>query len=179
MLISVIVPVYREEEVIADFYKALNTVMVGLPYDYEIIFVDDQRDTKCLAELVKISEQNSKVKILCLSKNFGHQVALTAGIDIALGDAVVMLDGDLQHPPELIPTLIENWQNGYDVVYTIRQNVRGVSWLKKYTSNLFYKIMRSITDVDMDLSCADFRLMSRKAVEGFKQIRENGRLFVV
>ncbi len=173
--ISVVVPVFREEDIINQFYTELVKSLAECTYSYEIIFVDDQSDFGTLNMLKIIADKDPAVKIISLSKNCGHQVALTAGIDNALGDAVISMDGDLQHPPALIFELLKYWENGYDIVYTIRKDVKGVSIFKKFSSSLFYYLMSKITDVDMDFNCADFRLMSRKAVEGFKQIRENAR----
>lgn len=175
MDISIVAPVYQEEGIIGDFYRELNQVLNGLRMQYEIIFVDDGSGRPTQQALQVIADGDPHVKVIRLSKNFGHQVALTAGIDNADGDAVITLDSDLQHPPALIPTLIDNWKKGYDIVYTIRQDTKGESFFKKATARIFYSLMSRITDIDMDANCADFRLMSRKAVEGFKKIRENTR----
>lgn len=173
--ISVVVPVYDEEDVIDLFYRELDSVLRKLKMSYEIIFVDDQSDTATLGELKRIQKKDPHVKVISLSRNFGHQIALTAGIDHASGEAVVMLDADLQHPPEVIPALIEHWRQGYDIVYTIREDVKGESFFKKSASHLFYALMSKVADIDMDFNTADFRLMSRKAVEGFKKINEKSR----
>jgi dolichol-phosphate mannosyltransferase len=162
--ISVVVPVYRE----------LSSVLERQAMPYEIIFVDDQSDAT-LEILKRIQRKDDRVKLISLSRNFGHQIALTAGMDFAAGDAVIMLDADLQHPPEMIPELVKQWKEGYDIVYTIREDVRGESFLKKLSSRTFYALMSKIAEIDMDFNTADFRLMSRKAVDGFDQIREKAR----
>lgn len=173
--LSVVIPVYREEEVLPLFYQRLKAVLESLNLSYEMLFVDDQTDEPTVRLLKEIADEDACVKVISLSRNFGHQVALTAGIDHAAGAAVLMLDGDLQHPPELIPTLLDHWRQGYDIVYTIRQRTEGISPFKRVFSRLFYLLMSKIADVDMDFNCADFRLMSRKAVDGFKQVRERAR----
>ncbi|MBP7828578.1 MAG: glycosyltransferase family 2 protein [Kiritimatiellae bacterium] len=173
--LSVVVPVFREEEIIGEFHRRLNAVLETTGLAFEILYVDDQSDGPTVTLLKKIADGDGRVKVVSLSRNFGHQVALTAGIDLARGAAVVMLDGDLQHPPELIPTLIGKWREGYDIVYTIRQETKGISPMRRSASRLFYALMTRITEVDMDIHCADFRLMSRRAVEGFKQVRESAR----
>ncbi len=173
--ISIVAPVYQEEEIIGEFHEKLTEVMRGVGLTYEVIYVDDGSGIATFNALKKIADSDQHVKILRLSRNFGHQAALTAGIDNASGDAVIMLDSDLQQPPALIPTLIKHWKDGYDIVYTVRDDVKGASFFKKLTASIFYRLMARITDVDMDMNCADFRLMSRKAVEGFKKIRENAR----
>lgn len=172
--ISVVVPVYREEEIIEQFYQELSSVMKGLEMPYEVIFVDDQSDAT-LEILKRIQRKDDRVKTISLSRNFGHQIALTAGMDFAAGNAVIMLDADLQHPPKVIPELIERWKEGYDIVYTIREDVRGESFFKRLSSRMFYALMSKIAEIDMDFNTADFRLMSRKAVDGFDQIREKAR----
>ncbi|MBN1384706.1 MAG: glycosyltransferase family 2 protein [Elusimicrobia bacterium] len=170
---SVVVPVYREEDIIINFFKELNSVMNTLKDPYEIIFVDDQTDTNTVKKIKEVCDTNPQVKLVNLSRNFGHQVALTAGIDLAKGDAVIMLDGDLQHPPSLLPELIDYWKDGYDVVYTVRQDHKGTSFFKRIAAYLFYTILNKISDIDVKFNCADFRLMSRKAVESLKKFREH------
>jgi dolichol-phosphate mannosyltransferase len=174
--ISVVVPVYREDEIIEDFYSKLVKVMDKSGKTFEIIFVhDDSSDSETMKKLIDIHKSDRRVIIIGLTRNFGHQIALTAGIDHASGDAVVMLDADLQHPPQLILTLIEKWEKGYDIVYTIREDVLGETFLKKISSKVFYKLIARISNVDMGINCADYRLMSRKAVNGFKSLSEKSR----
>jgi len=174
--ISIVVPVYKEEEVIEEFYNKLVKVMEATKFSFEIIFInDDYPDSSTMVVLKKICQRDPRVLVIGFTRNFGHQIALTAGIDYARGEAVIMLDSDLQHPPDLIPDLIKAWKQGYDVVYTIRQDVLGEPALKKLFSKLFYLMMSKISDVDMGFNCADFRLISRKAADGFRKIRENTR----
>lgn len=174
--ISIVVPVYREEEIINDFYNELVKVVESSGTVFEIIFVhDDRSNSETMQKLKEIHYNDPRVVIIGLTRNFGHQIALTAGMDYARGEAVITMDGDLQHPPELIPALIENWKKGYDIVYTIREDVLGESFFKKYSAKLFYRIMSRISDIDMGINCADFRLMSRKTVEEFKRLKEKSR----
>jgi dolichol-phosphate mannosyltransferase len=174
--ISIVVPVYREEEIIEEFYNELTTIMAKSGLVYEIIFVnDDYPGSATMLKLKDIHNADHKVVLIGLARNFGHQMALSAGIDYARGEAVVMLDGDLQHPPEVILTLIDYWRKGYDVVYTIRQDVIGETLFKKLSSKMFYLLMSKISDIDIGFNCADFRLMTRKAVNGFKSLKEKAR----
>ncbi len=174
--VSIVVPVYKEKEVIEEFYNELMKVMEYMRNNFEVIFVnDDTADSETMQILKKIHYSDERVRVISLSRNFGHQIALTAGIDYARGDAVIMLDGDLQHPPKLIPAMIDYWKQGYDIVYTIREDVLGENTLKKLFSKMFYLTMAKITNIDIGFNCADFRLMSRKAVEGFSRIKEKTR----
>lgn len=174
--VSVVAPVYKEEEVIRDFYNELIKVMEKSGTEFEIIFVnDDHPNSETMKILKDIHEKDPRVIVISLTRNFGHQVALTAGIDYARGEAVITLDSDLQHPPALILTLLDYWKKGYDIVYTVREDVLGETFFKKFSSRLFYKIMSKISDVDMGINCADYRLMSRKAVNDFKKIKEKTR----
>ena len=174
--VSVVVPVYREEEIIKDFYNELVKVMEKSGATFEVIFVHDDYSTSgTMLKLKELHNNDPRVVIIGLTRNFGHQVALTAGIDYARGEAVVTLDGDLQHPPELILTLIDYWKKGYDIVYTIRENVLGESFFKKFSARMFYLVMSKISETDMGINCADFRLMSRKTVDEFKRLKEKSR----
>lgn len=174
--ISIVAPVYKEKEIIEDFYQQLIKVMEKLKSSFEIIFVhDDSPDSGTMQVLKKIHSHDERVKVISFTRNFGHQIALSAGIDYAGGDAVIMLDSDLQHPPDLIPTLIDYWKQGYDIVYTLRQDVLGENFLKKLFSKSFYLVMSKIANIDMGFNCADFRLLSRKAADSFRQIKENTR----
>ncbi len=174
--ISIVVPVYREEEIIEDFYNELIKILEKSGLVFEIIFVnDDYPGSETMKKLKEIHNNDPRVILIGLTRNFGHQMALTAGIDYARGEAVVTLDGDLQHPPELILSLIDNWKKGYDIVYTIRQDVLGETLFKKFSAKIFYALMSKISDIDMGFNCADFRLMSRKAVNGFKAFKEKSR----
>jgi len=174
-LVSIVVPVYNEEENIRHFYGAVCENMAGLDYDFELIFVDDGSKDRSRAILRELEKEDSRVQPIFLARNFGHQLALTCGLDHADGDAVVTMDGDMQHPPELIPVLLEKWEAGYEVVQTIRQTTEGVSALKKLTSYYYYKLLNMLSSVHIQEGGSDFRLMDRMVVQAFRRYREHAR----
>ncbi|NOU92971.1 glycosyltransferase [Paenibacillus sp. LMG 31456] len=176
-LISIVIPCYNEEAVIIETYKRLTSVMACTEkrYNYELIFANDGSKDMTLKLLKEISRNDSHVKIINFSRNFGHQIAVTAGIDSAKGDAVVLIDADLQDPPELILEFIEQWENGYEVVYAVRRKRIGETWFKKVTASYFYRYLHKITDINIPVDTGDFRLMSRKVVNVLKQIKERHR----
>jgi glycosyltransferase involved in cell wall biosynthesis len=174
-VISIVVPVYNEAPNVAAFYDRVTNVMVRLGEPYEIIFVNDGSKDDTLDRLLVLAEKDPKVKIVDLSRNFGKEIALTAGIDYASGEAVIPIDADLQDPPELIPELVAKWREGYDVVYATRLKRDGESWLKRWTASLFYRIIRRITAIDIPKDTGDFRLLSRPAVDALKRLRERNR----
>ena len=149
--------------------------MAGLDYDFELIFVDDGSKDRSRAILRELEKEDSRVQPIFLARNFGHQLALTCGLDHADGDAVVTMDGDMQHPPELIPVLLEKWEAGYEVVQTIRQTTEGVSALKKLTSYYYYKLLNMLSSVHIQEGGSDFRLMDRMVVLAFRRYREHAR----
>ncbi|KJS86729.1 MAG: glycosyltransferase [Peptococcaceae bacterium BICA1-8] len=175
--ISVVIPCYNEEEVIRETYNRLITVMKSIEkkYNFELIFVNDGSKDKTIDILRDLSNKHAYVKVLSFSRNFGHQIAITAGIDVAKGDAVVLIDADLQDPPELIVEFLQKWEEGYQVVYAVRQKREGETWFKKTTAALFYRTLKNITDVDIPLDTGDFRLMGREVVEVLKSIKERHR----
>ncbi|CUH96209.1 putative membrane protein [Propionispora sp. 2/2-37] len=174
-LISIVVPVFNEEDNIENFYRELCHVWVPLTHEFELIFVDDGSSDATPILLERLSQQDSRVSALILARNFGHQIALTCGLDHTSGDAVITMDGDMQHPPELLPTLIKQWENGFEVVQTIRKNTEGVSRLKKITSLLFYKMINAMSKVRVQEGGSDFRLMDKRVVESFRCFRERAR----
>ncbi|MBP2651336.1 MAG: hypothetical protein H6Q74_2161 [Firmicutes bacterium] len=174
-LISIVVPVFNEEDNVAVFHQEVCTYMETLEYDFELIFVDDGSKDSTPLILDRLAAQDGRVRALILARNFGHQIALTCGLDHATGDAVITMDGDMQHPPEMLPLLIEKWEAGYEVVQTVRINTEGVSWFKKFTSGLFYKMMNAVADVHVTEGGSDFRLLDRKVVESFRRFREHAR----
>lgn len=175
VLYSAIIPVYNEAEVVPALYWRLTRVMEGLGELYEIIFVDDGSRDDSPALLRELWEKDTRVKFLSLSRNFGHQIAITAGLDHSSGQAVIVMDADLQDPPELIPQLIEQWRKGFDLVFAVRQQRRGDGLFKRATAALFYRIFRYLSATDIPMDAGDFRLMSRRAVEALKVIRERNR----
>jgi glycosyltransferase involved in cell wall biosynthesis len=163
--ISIIVPVCNEKGNVLLMMHALQEVMQKVPYSYTITFVDDGSTDGTLEVLKEIAQQNSTINFIALSRNFGHQNALKAGLDLSDGDAVISLDGDLQHPPALIPTLIQLWEQGNDIVYTIRKDHQEMPMMKRKTSNMFYQLMNRLSDIELEAGTADFRLMDKRVVD--------------
>ncbi|MGE1113286.1 glycosyltransferase family 2 protein [Priestia megaterium] len=172
---SIVVPVYNEEEVIHETYRRLTEVMRSTKEAYELLFVNDgSRDRT--AEIIKeYSEQDPAVVLLDFARNFGHQIAITAGMDYARGEAVVVIDADLQDPPELILEMIEKWKQGFDVVYAKRTKRKGETYFKKQTAAIFYRFLRAMTDIDIPLDTGDFRLLDRKVCNQMNSIQEKNR----
>ncbi len=170
--ISVIIPLLNEEGNINNLIEKL--VKTLKPYsNYEIIFIDDGSKDKTLKKIKDGIKKNKKIRYISFSRNFGHQNALRAGLDYAKGDCIVMMDGDMQHPPELIPQLVSKWLKGYEIINTSRKDVKSISLYKRKTSSLFYKIINNFSDINIDQGAADFRLIDRKVVEILKTIRED------
>jgi polyisoprenyl-phosphate glycosyltransferase len=174
-LISIVIPVYFEEEVIEFTYIRVKEYLSGLPYRYEIVFVNDGSKDKSLEILKAIAKSDKTIKIISFSRNFGHQVAITAGIDEAAGDAIVVMDADLQDPPEVISEMLVKWEKGYDVVYAKRKQRNGESFFKKFTAQAFYRLLNKLTDIEIPLDTGDFRLMDKKIKYDLLKIREKNR----
>ncbi len=177
-LLSLVCPAYNEESVIEAFYIELARCLKSLSdrYEFEIIFVVDKSQDRTLDILRGVAASDHRVKILALSTRFGHQMSLVAGIDHCRGDAVVMMDTDLQQPPSLIPTLIAEYERGYDIVHTIRTKTANVGFFRSAASSLFYKGINKISEVRIEENAADFRLISKKVVKVFQtQIRERNQ----
>jgi len=172
-LISVVIPMYYEEENVFLCYDRLTKVLE--PYSYELIFVNDGSCDKTFSYLEELSVKDEKVKVISFSRNFGHQMAVSAGISYAKGDAVVLIDADLQDPPEVILSMIEKWEEGYDVVYGKRKKREGETIFKKVTAKLFYRFLDYVSDIKIPKDTGDFRLMNRPVVEALKQMPENHR----
>ncbi|WP_265447549.1 glycosyltransferase family 2 protein [Acetivibrio straminisolvens] len=172
---SVVVPLYNEEEVILETYKRLKNVMESLKEPYEIIFVNDGSRDKTAIMANEICNKDKTVKLVDFARNFGHQTAITAGMDYSEGEAIVVIDADLQDPPELIPEMIAKWREGYDVVYGKRKERKGETFFKKFTAKVFYRFLRRMTDVDIPVDTGDFRLIDRKVCEALKMVNERNR----
>jgi dolichol-phosphate mannosyltransferase len=172
---SVVVPIWNEEPVIAEMYRRVTTVMDRTGERWELVCVNDGSRDRSLEMLLELRQSDSRVKVLDFSRNFGHQVAITAGMDFAEGDAVVVMDADMQDPPELIPQLIARWHAGYDVIYAVRTKREGETRFKLWTAGLFYRMIQAITSVDIPLDTGDFRLMDRRVVLAMRQLREKHR----
>ena len=176
MKLSVIIPCFNEEDAIEATFARLADVAARLTPDYELVFVDDGSSDRTALKLKAICEANANVHVLRLSRNFGHQVAVTAGLDYVSGDAVVIIDADLQDPPEVIEDFIAKWREGYHVVYGHRLERARESWFKKATAHLFYRLINRLSDVPIPLDVGDFRLMDRRVVEALKRMPERYRL---
>lgn len=174
-LLSIVIPVYNEAQNLPLLYDELIKVLATLDYSYEVLFVDDGSVDESFSVIKKLNQQNEAVKGLSFSKNFGHQIALLAGLQKASGDIVITMDGDLQHPPSVIPTLIAHHLEGFDIVNTRRIDEASIRPFKKWSSSLYYKIINYLSDVKIEPAAADFRLMSRKAVDAFLQFQERDR----
>ncbi len=175
MLLSIVVPVFNEEDNIEKFYEEVLKAVQHIDMDYEFIFVDDgSRDSTPLL-LSRLTEQDSHVRALILARNFGHQLAITCGMDHALGDAIVTMDGDLQHPPSMIPDMVQKWREGYEVVQTIRDSTDDAGLIKRLTSSAYYKIINAVSQVHITPGGSDFRLIDRRVLSTFKLFREHDR----
>ncbi|WP_342548254.1 glycosyltransferase family 2 protein [Paenibacillus sp. FSL P2-0089] len=172
---SIIIPMFNEEAVIQETYRRIKKVMGITGEPYELIFVNDGSTDNCAQMIEEYSYWDESVKLIDLSRNFGHQVAITAGMDYALGDAVVIIDADLQDPPELIPEMIAEWKQGYQVVYAKRIKRNGESLFKKWTASLFYRVLRYSTEISIPVDTGDFRLMDRRVCDELKRLPEKNR----
>ena len=174
-LLSVVVPVYNEQEVIGETVKRLVGVLDGMSVDYEVVFVNDGSRGGTLSVLRPLCEADARLKLVNFSRNFGHQIAITAGMDMTRGAAVVVIDADLQDPPEVIPGMFEVWKQGYEVVYGKRVSREGETFFKKFTARVFYRFMARMTEVDMPVDTGDFRLIDRRVVDALRRIPERNR----
>jgi polyisoprenyl-phosphate glycosyltransferase len=173
--ISVVAPCYNEEKCLPEFVKRTDAVLRQLKMKYEIILVNDGSRDRSLEIAVELTKEYPHLKVANLSRNFGHQVAVTAGMDLAVGEVVVLIDADLQDPPELISELAAKWREGADVVYGQRKRREGETAFKLLTSKLFYRLLKKITRVNIPMDTGDFRLMNRKVVDAMKRLRESHR----
>ncbi|MCM3029413.1 MULTISPECIES: glycosyltransferase family 2 protein [unclassified Niallia] len=172
---SIVIPVFNEEEVIEHTYERIKTVMKNADGNYELLFINDGSRDRSVEILLNLSEQDNRIKIVDFSRNFGHQIAITAGMDYALGDAIVIIDADLQDPPELILEMIQKWKEGYDVVYAKRTARKGETFFKKQTASAFYRTLRAMTEIEIPIDTGDFRLIDRKVCNQMKNIHEKNR----
>jgi glycosyltransferase involved in cell wall biosynthesis len=173
--ISFVVPVFNEQENIHEFYRRITDVMAPLSYDYELLFIDDGSRDRTAELIQELVDRDSHVQGYLFSRNFGHQLALTCGLDHASGDAVISMDGDLQHPPEMIPQLLKLWEEGYEIVQTVREATEDATVFKSLTSRLYYKLINTMSEVRVTPGGSDFRLMDRKAVDALDSYRERAR----
>lgn len=172
MELSVIIPVFNEEKNITLLHQRLSEVIRKITHDYELLFVNDGSRDNTLALVKNVSKQDPHVRYIDFSRNFGHQIAVTAGLDYALGDAVVIIDADLQDPPELIKEMYSKMKEGYDVVYAKRKSRKGETFMKKLTAKIFYRLLQRITSVNIPVDTGDFRIISRQVVNVVKNMPE-------
>jgi len=172
---SFIVPIYNEEATLAELYRRLRATLDGMKGEGEVILVNDGSGDRSLALIQELHQRDCRVKYLSLARNFGHQIAVTAGLNFAGGQAVIILDADLQDPPELIPQMVEQWQRGYDLVYAQRTRRRQEGWVKRLSAFLYYRLLKHLADVDIPTDAGDFCLMDRKVVNALNAMPERNR----
>jgi glycosyltransferase involved in cell wall biosynthesis len=175
MLLSVIVPCYNEQDVLRATHERLTSVLAGMSLDYELVFVNDGSRDDTQPILTELQLVDPHVRVLLLSRNFGHQIAVTAGLEEAAGDAVVIIDADLQDPPEVIPQMVQLWRDGNDVVYGMRTDRKGESTFKLWTAKIFYRLINRLSETKMPFDAGDFRLLDRRVVEVINAMPERAR----
>ena len=174
--ITILVPAYNEEESLNALYERISKIMNSMEnYEFELLFINDGSKDKTLSMIKELRSKDNRVCYVDFSRNFGKEIAMIAGLDYATGDCVIIMDADLQDPPELIPQMVELWEQGYDDVYAKRRSRAGETWLKKFTSKIYYKVLQSLTKVEIQKDTGDFRLLDRRCVNALRKMRENGR----
>ena len=174
-ILSVVAPCFNEEGVLHELYRRISQVLDGAGESWELVLVNDGSRDRTPQIMRELHAQDPRVKIVDFARNFGHGIAVTAGMDYATGDAVVLIDSDLQDPPELILEMLAKWREGYEVVYAVRSKRQGETWFKEFTAKAFYRLIYQITDIKIPMDTGDFRLMDRKVVDALKQMREHHR----
>ena len=175
IMFSIVAPVFNEVESLAEFYKQVKKVMNSTKASWELLLIDDGSTDGSTDLIRKLAAKDEHIRAIIFARNFGHQIAVTAGMDYSVGNAVVIIDADLQDPPEVILELIEKWKEGNQVVYAVRRKREGESWFKVFTASLFYRVIYRITDVKIPLDTGDFRLVDRRVVEVMRMMRERHR----
>lgn len=173
--ISIVVPMYNEQEVANEFYNRTTNVLQSLPYEYEMIIVNDGSRDKTLDIVLNLLRKDEHIKVINFSRNFGHQAAITAGIENATGDAIITIDADLQDPPEVISDLINEWEKGFDIVYAKRKTRKTDTFFKRFTASMYYKILNKLSDIKIPENVGDFRLISKRVQEVFIKLPEKDR----
>lgn len=174
--ISIIIPAYNEEESLPMLRGRIEKLMDSMKnYEFEILFVNDGSKDKTIEIIKKMREEDTRFNYVDFSRNFGKEIAMIAGLDYATGDCVIFMDADLQDPPELIPELVKYWEQGYDDVYAKRRSRKGETWLKKFTSKMYYKVLQKTTRIEIQKDTGDFRLLDRRCVNALKKLRESER----
>lgn len=174
-MLSLVIPVYNEQEVLRDSFTRMDAAMKSTGYNYEIIYVNDGSRDQTLLQLRELAAENKQVKVLSFSRNFGHQLAVTCGMDAAKGDALIIIDVDLQDPPELIPQMVKMWEDGADIVYGKRLKRKGETLFKKLTATIYYRLLSWMSAYPIPLDTGDFRLIGRNVADLFLQMREHNR----
>jgi polyisoprenyl-phosphate glycosyltransferase len=172
---SLVVPIFNEEETVSELVRRLGLLLDDLDGPAEVVLVDDGSSDRSYELMVAAREIDPRFKVLRLSRNFGHQIAITAGMDVAAGNAVIVMDADLQDPPEVVLEMAARWREGFDVIYGVREERTGETRFKKATASAFYRLLRHISNIDVPLDVGDFRLVDRRALEAFKSMRETNR----
>lgn len=174
--ITIIIPAYNEEESLPFLYERLDKLIENMKnYDFEILFVNDGSKDKTISIIKELREKDKRISYVDFSRNFGKEIAMIAGLDYTTGDCVIFMDADLQDPPELIPELVKYWEEGYDDVYAKRRSRKGETWLKKFTSKMYYKVLQKTTRIEIQKDTGDFRLLDRRCVNALRKIRESER----
>ena len=174
--ISIIIPAYNEQESLPILYERLTKLMETLNnYDFEVLFVNDGSKDQTIEIIKELREKDKRICYVDFARNFGKEIAMIAGLDYATGDCVIFMDADLQDPPELVPELVKYWEEGYDDVYAKRKSRKGETWLKKFTSKMYYKVLQHVTRVEIQEDTGDFRLLDRRCVNALKKLRESQR----
>lgn len=174
--ISIIIPSYNEEESLPILYERMKKLMEDMKnYEFEILFVNDGSKDKTIEIIKNLRQEDNRICYVDFSRNFGKEIAMIAGLDYATGDCAIFMDADLQDPPELIPELVKYWEEGYDDVYAKRRSRKGETWLKKFTSSMYYKVLQHLTKVEIQRDTGDFRLLDRRCVNALKKLRESQR----
>lgn len=174
--ISIVIPIYNEAPNVTPLYKTLTTIIHSLPHQFELIFVDDGSSDDSVKKLRQVAKKDKRAKVIELARNFGKEIAVTAGLHKAKGDAAIIMDADLQHPPELLPQFVKEWERGADVVVGVKKYSKDESWFKKVSSSGFYAILGKVTSATITPHASDFRLINRKVIDTFKTFTERNRI---
>lgn len=175
MIYSIVLPIFNEAKTLPELQRRLAPILEKLDGPVEVILVDDGSKDQSVEQIKKICKADTRFKLIQFSRNFGHQLAITAGMDFAIGEAIIIMDADLQDPPEVVLKLIEKWKEGYEVVYAVRKNRSGETWFKKCTAKIYYRLLRRLSQIDIPVDTGDFRLVDRKALNAFLSMREGHR----
>lgn len=172
---SFVLPIYNEQETLPELYERMVTLIEQLDGPTEVILVDDGSRDASYALMMEIHQKDPRFKVIHFARNFGHQIAISAGMDLSDGEATIIMDADLQDPPEVVLQMIQKWKDGHEIVYAVRKEREGETAFKKATASVFYRLLRRMTEIDMPADAGDFRLVDRKALEAFRALRENSR----